>query len=676
MSRTTLNLGILAHVDAGKTTLTERLLYAAGVIDEIGSVDDGTTQTDSLALERQRGITIKSAVVSFAIDDVTVNLIDTPGHPDFIAEVERVLSVLDGAVLVISAVEGVQPQTRLLMRALQRLRIPTLLFVNKIDRPGAGERRVLRSIAERLTPAIVPIGSAHGLGTRAAEFTPFHEDDPAFRDALTEVLTARDEGILAAYVDDEADVSSRRLRRALASQSKRALVHPVFFGSAITGAGIDHLMAGIAALLPVAATDGHGSVSGTVFKVERGPTGEKVAYVRMFSGTVRVRDRLRFGRDLEGKVTAVRVFDRGSAMQRASISAGEIGKLWGLNEIRIGDGIGTRRTVAADHAFAPPTLETVVAPRNSADKGRLRVALGQLAEQDPLINVRLDDIRHELSVTLYGEVQKEVIQATLATDFGVEVTFHETTTICIERPLGTGKAVETLQEETTPFSATIGLRVDTAPSGTGLEFRLEVDPRSIPMYIYGTADRFAEYMTQYVGRTLEEGLLGWRVTDCVVTMTDCDYFVGDGRAKAGATRTTAADFRKLTPLVLMRALERAGIAVCEPTLRVRIEAPTDVVGAVLGSVARLGPVVEPPSLGEHVSTIVAVMPAARLQDLQRRLPGLTGGEGVIETAFEGYERVSGPPPRRRRTTPNPLDRAEYLAALAGGARRTVSEVDR
>src|SRR6187551_2046422 len=159
----TLNLGILAHVDAGKTTLTERLLYAAGVIDEIGSVDEGSTQTDSLALERQRGITIKTAVVSFVIDDITVNLIDTPGHPDFIAEVERVLSVLDGAVLVISAVEGVQAQTRVLMRTLQRLHIPTLIFVNKIDRPGAQDGRVLQAIAERLTPAIIPMGAASAL---------------------------------------------------------------------------------------------------------------------------------------------------------------------------------------------------------------------------------------------------------------------------------------------------------------------------------------------------------------------------------------------------------------------------------------------------------------------------------------------------------------------------------
>src|SRR5216110_787963 len=163
----TLNLGILAHVDAGKTTLTERLLYAAGVIDEVGSVDKGTTRTDSLALEQQRGITIKSAVVSFEIDGVTVNLVDTPGHPDFIAEVERVLGVLDGAVLVISAVEGVQPQTRVLMRALRRLGIPVLLFVNKIDRRGADAERVVREIAERLTSSAFPMGRV-----RDSDFVP------------------------------------------------------------------------------------------------------------------------------------------------------------------------------------------------------------------------------------------------------------------------------------------------------------------------------------------------------------------------------------------------------------------------------------------------------------------------------------------------------------------------
>src|SRR3989440_4775948 len=199
----TLNLGILAHVDAGKTTLTERLLYADGVIDEIGSVDDGSTQTDSMALERQRGITIKSAVVSFAVDDVTINLIDTPGHPDFIAEVERVLSVLDGVVLVIAAVEGVQAQTRVLMRALQRLQIPTLMFVNKIDRRGADCERVLTEIRDRLTPAAIAMGSVTGEGARSAVYNGHVPGEAAFTSRLVEVLAEQDDALLASYLDDE-----------------------------------------------------------------------------------------------------------------------------------------------------------------------------------------------------------------------------------------------------------------------------------------------------------------------------------------------------------------------------------------------------------------------------------------------------------------------------------------
>jgi len=663
VSQKELNLGIVAHVDAGKTTLTERLLYAAGVIDEVGSVDDGSTQTDTLALERQRGITIKSAVVSFVIDDVTVNLIDTPGHPDFIAEVERVLNVLDGAVLVISAVEGVQPQTRLLMRALTRLRIPTLLFVNKIDRGGAGYERVLETISERLTPAIVPMGTVEGLGTRAARFTPWADGNAALGTRLTEVLAEQDDAILAAYVEDDG-VSYRRLREELATQTRQALVHPVFFGSAITGAGGDSLMTGIAELLPAAAGDVDGPVSGSVFKVERGPAGNKIAYVRMFSGTVRIRDRLHYGRDSAEKVTAINVFDRGSAVRRDSVSAGEIGKLWGLGEIQIGDEVGRSRAAVEQHHFAPPTLETVVVPRHPDGKGALRIALGQLAEQDPLIDVRQDDVRQELSVSLYGEVQKEVIQATLASDFGLDVTFRDTTTICIERPNDTGEAVETLHAESNPFLATIGLRIEPAPSGSGIEFRLQVDGRTVPLFVYKTAESFTEHMSQYVRETLREGLSGWLVTDCLVTMIECTYSIPDGPPSRRGPPSTAADFRKLTPIVVMRALEAAGTVVCEPTVRVGLEIPTDTIGAVLPELARLGAAVETPSLQGKLTTIEMILPAARAHDLQRRLPGLTGGEGVLESSFAGYQPVSGDRPVRRRTSANPLNLGEYMMHLA------------
>src|SRR5437773_7069607 len=361
------------------------MLYEAGVIDEVGSVDAGTTQTDSLTLERQRGITIRSAVASFALEDVHVNLIDTPGHPDFIAEVERVLSVLDGAALVLSAVEGVQPQTRILMRALQRLRIPTLIFVNKIDRPGAGDERVLNAISERLTTAVVPMGTARGLGTRAASFTLSGADDPEFLSRAAEALAERDPAMLAAYVEDESRVPQQQLREALAAQTKRALVHPVFFGSAITGAGVKQLMAGLAELLPAAQGDPDGPVSGTVFKIERGAGGEKIAYVRMFSGTIHTRERLDFGRGLGDKVTAITVFERGPAAQRPAVSAGAVAKLWGLAKIQVGDRIGEAGTDESDHQFSPPTLDSVVVAGRPDDRARLRVALAQLAEQDPLI---------------------------------------------------------------------------------------------------------------------------------------------------------------------------------------------------------------------------------------------------------------------------------------------------
>jgi ribosomal protection tetracycline resistance protein len=657
--RRTLNLGILAHVDAGKTTLTERLLFAAGVIDEIGSVDDGSTQTDFLALERQRGITIKSAVVSFAIDDVTVNLIDTPGHPDFIAEVERVLSVLDGAVLVISAVEGVQTQTRLLMRALQRLRVPTLIFVNKIDRRGAQDERVLQVISERLTPAVIPMGAVRGIGTRAADFMPWGGADEAFAVRLAELLAEHDDALLAAYVDDESALPYRRLRGELAAQTERVLVHPVFFGSALTGAGVDSLMGGIAELLPAAEQDIAGPVSGSVFKIERGPAGERIAYVRMFSGTLRIRDRLQFGPDAERKVTAINVFDNGSTDRRPSVSAGEIAKLWGLGEIQIGDPIGRPRS-NAEHHFAPPTLETVVVPARRDDKGALRIALAQLAEQDPLINVRQDDSRQELSVSLYGEVQKEVIQATLASDFGLDVGFRETTTICIERPMGTGEAIELLHADSNPFLATVGLRVSRAPDGSGIDFRLEVDHRTVPMYAYKKLENFTQAMSEYVRQTLREGLFGWQVMDCVVTMTDCNYSSPDGPPATRGPLSKAADFRKLTPLVVMGALEQAGTAVHEPIERFHLELPADTLGPVLPVLARLHAVPETPVVRGSSCTIEGDIAAARVQELRRRLPALTRGEGLLECAFDRYEPVRGTFPTRPRSDLNPINRAEYL----------------
>ena len=645
-----LNLGILAHVDAGKTSLTERLLYAAGVIDEIGSVDDGSTQTDSLALERQRGITIKSAVVSFTIgqaDPVTVNLIDTPGHPDFIAEVERALSVLDGAVLVISAVEGVQAQTRVLMRTLQRLKIPTLIFVNKLDRTGAQYDAVLKSIADKLTPAIAPMGEATHLGTPEATFTESYG-------ALLEVLAERDDDLLRMFVDGE-PLSRDALKRALAKQTKQALVHPVYFGSAITGAGTEALTEGIRELLPLAGTQEE-PVDGAVFKVERGPAGEKIAYVRMFSGTAHVRDRLRFGSANEAKLTALQVFGTKAA---GEVRAGQIAKLWGLADIQIGDRITATDEPAPTTTtgfFPPPTLETVVYPQKLSDKGNLRVALTQLAEQDPLINLRQDDLRQEISVSLYGEVQKEVIQTTLATEFGIEAGFRETTTICIERLDGTGAAVEFNKKDPNPFLATVGLRLEPAPVNAGVSFELEVELGSMPY-------AFIKAVEETVHETLHQGIHGWQIPDARVVMTHSGYSARQSHAHAvfdKSMSSTAGDFRFLTPLVLMTALQQAGTTVQEPMHRFRLDIPTDTTRAVLAALARLRAIPQVPALAAETSTLEGEIPAAAVYELEQQLPALTRGEGVLESAFERYQPVTGPIPERPRTDHDPLNRREYL----------------
>ena len=464
------------------------------------------------------------------------------------------------------------------------------------------------------------------------------------------MLAERDEAILNAYVDDES-VQYDRLREAFAAQTKGGVVHPVFCGSAMTGAGVGALMTGIVELLPAAEGDVDGPPSGTVFKIERGPAGERIAYVRMFSGALRVRDRLRVGED-ERKVTAVKVFDGGGAVQRDSVTAREIGKVWGLGEIKIGDAIGEPRAHAEPH-FAPPTLETAVVPFYPEQKGALHTALTQLAEQDPLIDLRQDDSRQELFVSLYGEVQKEVIQETLATDFGIGVDFRETTTICAERPIGTGAAVEILGERPNPFHATVGLRVERDALGSGVTFRLEVELGSMPLAFFRAVE-------DAVRETLRQGLCGWQVIDCAVTMTHSGY---------SAPSSTAGDFRLLTPLVLMSALVEAGTVVCEPIHHFRLEIPVDAIGPALSALARLDAVPEAPSMSGTSCTIEGDIAAARVHKLRLELPALTRGEGVLECEFGRYEPVNGTIPTRRRSDGNPLNREEYLLRATGAGSR-------
>jgi ribosomal protection tetracycline resistance protein len=354
----------------------------------------------------------------------------------------------------------------------------------------------------------------------------------------------------------------------------------------------------------------------------------------MFTGTIKAREKLAFG-----KVTTLQVFRQGKVVTTPSLSAGEIGKVWGLEKARVGDAVGNAHTVVA--AFASPTLEAAVVAKNDSQQPVLYAALKQLAEQDPLINLRQND--QKLYVSLYGEMQKEVIATTLATNFGVEATFERTQPICVERPIDVGYAVQFLQEESNPTSATVGLRIEPGQPGSGVTFKLgDIPPRLLPLYIYKNSGNFVEHMREYVIETLQHGLQELEVTDCIVTMIDCNYYVADGLGKpiSDTPKTTAADFRKLTPVILRAALQQAGTAVCEPICHFSLEIPNNALAKIMSVLAQLHAVLSSTEAQQETHMLEGYIPSARIHDLQQQLPSLTSGEGFLEYEFDRYDSMA------------------------------------
>ena len=641
-----MNLGILAHVDAGKTSLTERLLFETGAIDKLGSVDGGNTQTDSLELERQRGITIAAAVAAFRIGDLRVNLIDTPGHPDFIAEVERVLRLLDAAIVVVSAVEGVQAQTRVLVRVLQRLGIPFLFFVNKMDRAGARYEEVLSDMARELVVRPLAMSTIDNIGSRQAYVEPVDMETDQNLSRLCEVLAIGDETFLDDYVLAPERLTAKRFRSAIATQVRGDLVHPAYGGVAMTGLGVPELIKGVVNLLPSRVPDTSADLRGSVFKIERGWGGEKIAYINVEAGTIGARDLIELPTG-PAKVTSLQVFGETGLRRCDHAAAGEVAKVGGLSGVRIGDEVGAGGKQAFTRQFAPPTLETHVVARRRSDRGALWLALQQLSEQDPLINLRTTNDANEIYLSLYGEVQKEIIQATLLADFGVDADFEESTVIHVERPTGSATALETMFKSPNPFLATVGLRVEPRSPGSGNAYTLEADVGQMPISFYRAIE-------ETVLEALKAGFYGWQVIDCHVVLTA----VGQS-----SPATTAADFRGLTPLVLAEALSRAEVVVCEPVEHFRLQVPATTLPLLITLLAKCGASISETVIEDAVARLQGMIASIHVQSVRHQLPGLTGGAGVMETSFDHHAPLSGAPPSRSRSSLSPFNRAEYLARI-------------
>ena len=636
-------------MDAGKTSLTERILYETHVIDEIGRVDKGTTQTDSLDLEKRRGITIKASVVSFFVNDLKVNLIDTPGHADFLAEVERSLSVLDGAILLISAVEGIQAQTTILFSALRKLRIPTLIFINKIDRGGAQSDELLKRIREKLTAQIIPLSRTEDSGTKHASIIQHHLYDPTFRQLCIEQLTLNDEQLLATYVEDET-ITEEQVQAALARQVGKAELFPVFFGSAIIGVGVRELLAALTDLLPSTTGQEEAPLSGVVFKLEKEATGEKIAYVRVFAGSLRVRTLLNVQRKerngtietYTSKIQKLHLFLDGKTVQVQQVGAGEFCKVWGLKDVKIGDVIGTWSDHIKMLHIATPHYETRIEAVQHEQNHQLYQALLELAEEDPLIHVLKDTIHQSIYLRIFGEVQKEVIEALLKEKYGLDVQFAETSIICIEKPRGVGESIEVVGAAGNPFVATVGFRVEPGLAGSRVVYK--GISGIVPL-------AFARAVEEAARATLVQGLYGWEVTDILVTLIHTTWPPG----------STAGDFRNLVPLVLMAALVQADTDVYEPINRFELSVPIHAISTAMFKLSQLRAVYEQPVLRNNDTFVLTgTLSVTTTEEFRRELPAFTEGEGVLLMQEAGFLKKEGKLPSRRRMDYNPLNRKEYL----------------
>jgi ribosomal protection tetracycline resistance protein len=444
------NVGIFAHVDAGKTTTTEQILYLSGRIRSLGSVDNGTAQTDWLDVERTRGISVRSAVTEFEWNGVRVNLVDTPGHVDFLSEVERSLRVMDGAVLIISAVEGVQAQTEVIWQALRDMRIPTLIYVNKMDRIGADPTRTVNEIHRLLAAGAVPIQVPDGVEADFASVTDLLKTGEGEavslpvalevdRERLMETIAEQDDALLQRYFE-LGTLANEELMSALRASVSQAKLYPILFGAANRGLGIDKLMDAVVDLLPPPAGEENAPLSGVIFKLDKDPTMGRLAYVRLYGGTLRNRDTVHNRLlDIDEKITQIRKVDGKRSEDVGILKAGDIAVVCGWSRVRIGDIIGDTGGVPEERRLAEPLLTVQVHWRNEAEYPAVVAAFHELADEDPHLDTQWLQDDREIHLRVMGPIQVEVLGHMLMSRFGLEVTFGSPTVIYKETPVRSGE---------------------------------------------------------------------------------------------------------------------------------------------------------------------------------------------------------------------------------------------
>ena len=635
------NIGVFAHVDAGKTTLSEQLLMHSGAIRRIGSVDAGTAHTDNLPVEQRRGISVKATCVSMDWRGATINLIDTPGHVDFAAEVERSLWALDAAVMVVCAVEGVQPHTETLFQALKEQKISTIFFLNKTDREGADVPRVLAQIKRLLTPDAVLMA-----------------DD----DGVTEFVCAQDDELLESYLSGE-EFTADFIRARLTDMTRAAQAYPVYSGSALRDEGVVPLLDAMVDLLPGPESNGEG-LSGVVFASTQDRLLGRGVWVRLYAGSLENRApvTLPAGVDpltgeekfVQRKITQIRRVDGSDA---GSLAAGEIGVIYGLGDVKVGQVLGDETLLprrVEPGRLRTPLITVQVIPEKPEEMQALRVACEALSAEDPLLQVRYAKALNELQLHVMGTIQLEIIQELLDTRFGMKVSFSKPAVIykeTIAQP-ASGFVAYTMPK---PCWAIMRFEIEPAPRGSGVTFKSTVPVRDILL-------RYQHQVEQALPLALHQGRLGWEVTDVNITLVDGNHH---------QFHTHPLDFIVATPWGIQDGLQRGGSTLLEPILETRFLLPPDCVGRVMSDVALMrGEVTHTETDADRV-LMTALIPVATSVDYASTLSSATSGRGSMSVKLHGYRdcplELGATSPRR---SVDPLDTSKYIlaarSALEGG----------
>lgn len=664
------NVGIFAHVDAGKTTTTEQMLYLSGAIRSLGSVDTGTTQTDSLEVERERGISVKAAITRFSWRDIAVNLVDTPGHVDFLSEVERSLRVMDGAVLIVSAVEGIQAQTEVIWQALRQLGIPTLLFINKMDRTGADARRVLAEARKFLGGDIVPVqapvgteaefagavsllpagghetgGSGRpGVGGQGA--VDVAEEAAEYRSLLAEAVAERDERLLERYLES-GDLTTAELAEAMPGLVGQARLTPALFGAANRGIGIAELLDAVVGFLPSPGGDAQGPAAGVVFKLDKDPVMGRIAYVRMYGGSIRNRDAINnHTQGLAEKITQIRRLENGRTEDIGRLDAGDIAAVYGLARARIGDILGSPEGIPGVTRLAVPLLTVQVHWANDADYPAVVAAFTELADEDPLLSLAWIAEQRELHLKVMGPIQIEILTQLVKSRYNLTVSFGAPSVIYKETPkrLAEGFVAYLMPK---PCWAILRFVIEPGERGSGLTYAARVRSEDL-------LERYQHEVERRVPEALQQGLFGWEVTDLKVTLVEGQHHVW---------HTHPLDFVVATPMAIMDGLTHTEVQLLEPMLRFRLSVPEEFGGKLMNELMLMRTEFDSPVIQGGRMEIEGLLPVATSLDFPARLGSMTKGRGTLSAFFAGYQPC---PPDVRAERPrrgvNPLDQAKYILA--------------